>query len=114
MIEIEIRDYLNSAEVELSAAVYTEQPATKPNEFFLLEKIGESITDQIKRATIVIQSHAKSLYRASEMSTEVISAMLEMIAEDGISRVSLNSNTNYTDSTTKQYRYQATFVVTFY
>ncbi len=114
MIEKEIYDYLNSTDVGLSAAAYLEQPSNKPNEFFLIEKTGESIMDQVKRATIVIQSYAQSLYRASVMSEEVISAMLNMTGEDDISRVSLNSNTNFTDSTTKQYRYQATLVVTFY
>lgn len=114
MIEREILDYLNSADVGLSAAVYMEQPSTKPSTFFLMEKTSESVENQIKRATIVIQSYATSLYSASTMSEEVISAMLNMISEDGISKISLNSNSNFTDATAKQYRYQATFVVTFY
>lgn len=114
MIEKEILDYLNSADVGLSATVYMEQPPTKPNIFFLMEKTSESVENQIKRATIVIQSYATSLYSASTMSEEVINAMLNMISEDGISRVSLNSNSNFTDATAKQYRYQTTFVVTFY
>lgn len=48
------------------------------------------------------------------MNESIIELMLEAVSLVDISRVSLNSNYNYTDPNTKQYRYQAVFDITHY
>ena len=90
MIETVLLNYLNSA--GLSAQVYMEQPAKKPSAFFILE----------------------SLANAAHMNEEIKQAMFNAVTLDEISKVELNSNYNYTDSATKQYRYQAVYVVVHY
>ena len=105
MIETVLLNYLNSE--ELSATVYMEQPKVKPEAFFVLEKTGGSQTNHINESNFIVQSNAPSLAQAAQMNEEIKAAMLNAITLDDISRVELNSNYNYTDSATKQYRYQA-------
>lgn len=112
MIETVLLNYLNSA--GLSAQVYMEQPAKKPSAFFILEKTGGSQTNHINESNFIVQSYAESLANAAHMNEEIKQAMLNAITLDDISRVELNSNYNYSDSATKQYRYQAVFVITHY
>lgn len=112
MIETVILDYLNNA--NLSAKVYMEQPKVKPEAFFILEKSGGGQTDHISESDFIVQSYAESLANAAHMNEEIKQAMLNAITLDDISRVELNSNYNYSDSATKQYRYQAVFVITHY
>lgn len=112
MIETVLLNYLNTA--ELSAAVYMEQPKVKPEAFFVLEKTGGSQINHINESNFAIQSNAPSLAMAAEMNEEIKAAMLDAITLDEISRVEINGDYNYTDATTKQYRYQAVFVITHY
>ena len=112
MIETVLYNYLNS--VDLSADVYMEQPKVKPAAFFLLEKTGGALVDHIYESTFIIQSYGRTLAEAATMNEEVKAAMFDAITLDTISRVEINSDYNYTDPTTKAYRYQAVFVVTHY
>ena len=114
MIEKIIYDYLNSSE-DLTAKAYTEMPETVPNKMYLIEKTGSSIDNKINTATIAIQSYAETLYDAISLNEDLKPVMLDgLISLDSVSGVYLNSDYNYTDTTTKRYRYQAVFVVTYY
>lgn len=112
MIEVTLLNYLN--DVDLSAKVYTEQPSAKPEAFFVIEKTGGLESEHIKEATFAIQSYAPTMNIAASMNEEIKAAMKEAITLPEISRVQLNSDYNYTDISTKTYRYQAVFVVTHY
>lgn len=112
MIETILLNYLDAA--NLSAAVYMEQPKEKPAAFFILEKTGGMETEHICESTFVIQSYGPTLLDAARMNEDIKAVMRDAIVLDAISRVELNGDYNYTDSTTKQYRYQAVFVVTHY
>ena len=73
----------------------------------------------ITTSTIAIQSVVNSLsgntlLEALELNEEVKQAMFDIISEDEIIRSDLNSDYNYTDNTTKEYRYQAVFEITHY
>lgn len=111
MIEKVLLDYLND---NVSANVFMEQPKVKPEAFFVLEKTGGSQTNHIKESNFIVQSNGPSLAAAARMNEEIKAAMFNAITLDDISRVELNGDYNYTDSATKQYRYQAVFVVTHY
>ena len=111
MIEKILYDYLSTIK---KLTIYLEIPKSPPDSFYILEKTAGGQTDKINQATIVIQSYAKTLYNTALMNETIKTAMLDAIELDEISRVELNSDYNYTDPTTKQYRYQAVFVVTYY
>ena len=111
MIETTILNYLNDC---LEYGVYTEIPEVKPERFYTIERTGGNVTNHIDEATIVIQSYAPSMYECAEMNETLKDQMELMVHLDDISRVYLNSDYNFTDPTTGQYRYQANYVVTYY
>lgn len=111
MIEKRIIDYLSES---LNISVYTEMPDTNTGRFLVVEKTGSTRENLLDSATMVVQSYAESMYQAAALNMKVKAAMYDMIFNDDISDVRLNSDYNYTDTTTKRYRYQAVFVVTYY
>lgn len=114
MIEKIIFDYLNSLD-SLQAKAYTKMPKTMPSKMYLIEKTGSSVENRINTSTIAIKSYGETLFEAMSLNEELKTAMLDgLITLDSISGVNLNSDYNYTDTTTKKDRYQAVFVVTHY
>lgn len=111
MIEKIILDYLNgsSAIQEAGLSAFMEVPVVPPAEYITIEKTGSSEENHIRSAMVAIQSYADSLYQAAEINELVIHVMDDMIILPQISRVSLNSDYNFTDTRTKKYRYQAVF-----
>lgn len=111
MIEKRVIDYLVSS---LNIPVYAEVPATGDGRYLVVEKTGAFRENLLDEADIAVQSYADSLYDAAALNEDVKAAMLEMNHEPNISDVRLNSDYNFTDTSTKRYRYQAIFIVTYY
>lgn len=105
MIEITLKDYLSEA---LGVSVTAEKPKGQ-KEYVLIDKTSSSEENQIKKATFAIQSYAETLYKALALNERVKTAMSAMININNISKVSLNTDYNFTDPETKEYRYQAVF-----
>lgn len=106
MIEKIVLDYLSE---RLTVPVHTEKPEKPPEEYVLIEKIGSSKENFINSATIAIRSYAESLYKAAALNEEVKAAMDDIVILDTISGAKLNTDYNFTDTTKKQYRYQAVY-----
>ena len=111
MIEATILNYLNN---QLDVPVYMERPEQDSGEYVVIEKTSSGRTDHINRATFAIQSFGNTLYRAAELNEKVKEAMDDMITLPEISRSSLNSDYNFTDTAKKRYRYQAVYDITHY
>lgn len=111
MIELTVYDFLKNTK---KLNVFMVVPATRPDAFYVIEKTGSSLTNHVSKATFAIRSYAKTQYDAALMNEVVKSAMFDLITLDEVSKVSLNSDYNYTDTDTKTYSYQAVFVVTHY
>lgn len=111
MIEKRIIDYLSET---LELPVYAEMPEPNSGEFLVVEKTGSSRENYVDTANFVVQSYADSLEAAAELNIRVINAMLDMGPEHNISEVRKNTDYNNTDTSTKRYRYEAVFVVTYY
>lgn len=110
MIEQIVLDYLSR-----SFRAYMEVPEDFPGgDFVVIEKTGGGEADQIARSTIIVQSYGPTLYRAADLNRRVKIAMKGLTELPEISRASLNSDYNYTDTSTKRYRYQAVFDITHY
>ena len=110
MIEKIVLDYLNDM---MSVSVYTERREQK-GKFVIIEKVGGGQTDHIKRASIAIQSYADSMYDAAELNEQVKDAMEGIVALSKVSSCKLDTDYNYTDTSTKKYRYQAVFDLVHY
>lgn len=111
MIEKVLLDYLND---NLDVKVYTEVPKEPPKEFVVIEKTGSDRSNLIDSATFAIQSYSESMYGAALLNEQMKNAMYEIVSLPNISNCRLNGDYNYTDTRTKQYRYQAVFNLTYY
>lgn len=111
MIEIIIKNYLAE---KLSVPVELEVPANSPKSFVLLEKTGSSREAHIDRAMLAIQPYAPSMYEAARLNERVKAAMDSAAELDAVSASRLNSDYNFTDTTTKRYRYQAVYDLVYY
>lgn len=111
MIERILLDFLKQ---EIDAPVYLEQPEDPPSRMVLLEKTGSSRTNLINAATIAIQSYGGSMVEAIELNEQVKTAMDGIIELDAIGGCDFSSDYNFTDTQTKQHRYQAVYFITYY
>lgn len=112
VIEAQVIDYLSN---NLNCPVYAEQPGDGGTEFVVVEKTGSSRVNYLDSAMIAVQSYSGRLADAAELNQVVKGLMLAMPHEVGaVSAVRLNSDYNFTDTSTKHYRYQAVFDITYY
>ena len=111
MIEKTILDYLNS---QLTVPVYMEIPPDPPELFVVIERTSGGMENWINRSMFAIQSYAPTLYEAAELNELVKEAMLQAVTLQELASVRLNSEYNYTDTSTKQYRYQGVYDVVHY
>ncbi len=117
MLQIEkiVRDFLGS---RLSCPVLLENTEKVPKRV-LIEKTGGG-GDYIFESTLAIQSYGASLYEASALNSEIASLLLKdgvepgLLSVSGVISIELNSNYNYTDTSKKEYRYQAVYDVVHY
>lgn len=111
MIEKIILEFLQS---HTDTPVYLEKPYKPPQKMIIVEKTGSTKSNRIDTATIAIQSYADTLVNTIELNEEVKGIMEEIEILDDIGGCQFNSDYNYTDTTTKQHRYQAVYNITFY
>lgn len=111
MIEVTILNYLKT---KLSVPVRLEKPEPQPPEYLLFEKIGSSRVNMLSSSTFAFQSYSGSMYGASSLNEKVKQAVDSLIELDDIASVNLNSDYNFTDTTTKKYRYQAVYDIKHY
>lgn len=99
--------------------VFAERPEDIPELYILIEKTGSSVEDMIPTSTIAIQSIADSMQGGSmldamDLNEDVKEAMIELEEYPDVVMCRLNSDYNYTDDSTKEYRYQAVYSITHY
>lgn len=116
MIELIVLNYLK---LKLNVPVVMEN--IKEDEYVLIEKTGSGLSNHIKNTTFAIQSYSNSLYNAALLNEEVKKAMIGdgittngIVEDENICSCELNTDYNFTDTTTKHYRYQAVFDVVNY
>lgn len=110
MIEEIIKNYLDG---HLNVPSFLVRPENPPDKYVLFEKTGGSELNHIDGATFAFQSYAPSLFEAAKLNVHVKAYLNEMIFFTGISKAKLNSDYNYTDPETKEYRYQAVYDFTY-
>lgn len=115
MIELIIKNYLETKDLSVGDRIYAETPEDPPDVYIVIEKTGSGRENRIDRAMIAIQSIGKkgkaSLLDVMKLNEEVRKAMDEIIEIPEIFRCELNSDYNFTNPQTKEYRYQAVFNV---
>lgn len=110
MIEEIIINYLTN---KLGVLVSAEKPEMPFNRAVFVERTGGR-GKFIKETTIALQSYGASMYEAAKLNDEVIDAMQDLVEVEEVISAELNQNYNFTDLTTKQYRYQCVFDIVHY
>lgn len=110
MIEKIVLDYLNGV---LDVPCYMEVPEKPIAPFVVIEKTGESVTNKIHSGTLAIQSYGESLFNAAELDEQVKTAMDGIVELNTIYSCRLIGSYNFTDTSTKRYRYQSVFDMTY-
>lgn len=111
MIELIILNHLKS---KLNVPVSLEKLDAQTGSYVVLEKTSSSKGNHLPSATIAFQSYAGSLYDAAVLNEKVKTAVESMIGLNEIRGLNLNSDYNFTDTTTKEYRYQAVYDIRYY
>lgn len=111
MIEVIIKSHLESL---LEEPVFLEKPKPQTGTYVVFEKTSGGENNHLPNGTFAFQSYAPSLYKAALLNEKVKSAIKSLIELDEIRGLSLNSDYNFTDTTTKEYRYQAVFDIKYY
>lgn len=109
MIETIFQDYL--IEQLAGVPILLEEPENPPDRYVVLQKTGSAHENQIHTATFAVRSYGPSLYAAAALNCDVIQAALGMRPNNGVFCAELNSDYEYTNIQTKQYRYQAVLVI---
>ena len=111
MIVEDLITYLNDDDVGIKA--YCEQPS-ELYDYVIVEQTGSSRLNRITTTTVAIQSYGETLYDAMLLNEDVKEAMEGFLELGQVARVELETDYNFTDTTTKQYRWQAIYNITHY
>ena len=112
MIEETVLNYLKSVLTDVT--VTAEIRKGMGDTFVLIEKTGGGMSDRLFSSKFAVQSWGASLYDAMSLNERVKEAMLNLPSVKEVTKCSLNSDYNYTDTATKHPRYQAVFDVVHY
>ncbi|MGX7088112.1 hypothetical protein [Gemella morbillorum] len=111
MIELIVKNYLST---KLEIPIVFEHQKNLPKRFILIQKTSGSRENFLNSSTIAIQSYAESVFESAKLNEKIKNLMYDLITVDEVSSVDLNSDYNFTDTETKQYRYQAIFDIHYY
>lgn len=111
MIEVIIKNHLDK---KLEEQVSLEKPNPTVGNYVVFERTSSDKTNHLPSATFAFQSYGKSLYKAIELNERVKTAVESLIELNEIRGIKLNSDYNFTDTSTKEYRYQAVFDIKYY
>ena len=111
MLEITIIGYLGT---HITAPVYAEIPAGKPERFVVVEKMGGERENYIDTAAVSFRSFGPSLLDAMKLNEEVMAAVETMTDLDEICCCEYGGDFNDSDTASKQYCYQAMYNITYY
>lgn len=106
IIEVYLIEYLSK---ELGVNVYGQEEDTTEDSYVVIEKLGSYVENFCRHSTIALKSYGTTLLESAELNEAVKNAMDNIIKKPEISFSKLNSDYNYTDTTTKKYRYQAVY-----
>lgn len=82
--------------------------------YVLIDQTASSTTNRITTTTVAVQSYGKSLVDALDLNESVKAAMFSFAGENEIASVRLETDYNFTNTATKQYRWQAVYQITHY
>lgn len=110
MILAQLIDYLND---HLDVFVGMEAPEQTTG-YVLIDQTGSTNKNHITTTTVTVQSYGASLYEAYTLNRTVQDVVFSFVEEPEVSSVKLETDYNFTNTATKQYRWQAVYQITHY
>ena len=111
MIEAIIRNYLIG---QLDVPVYIDVPAEPPGSYVVIQRTGGGKVEHIRNARFAIQSYGDSRLEAATLHERVLDVLPDIADGELVSACDVVSEYDFTDTTTKKYRYQAYFEIIYY
>ena len=112
IIETLIIDYLTE---HIEVPTYATLPADVTLPCIVVEKTAGGYSETILDATIAVQSYGLTLEQAAQINDTVKWLLLEGFAGlNQVLNVTLNSDYNFTDTSTSRFRYQAVYDIKYY
>ena len=111
MIEADVRDYLLT---KVNVPVYLDAPKVTPNAYIKVFRNGTSGTRFLESALFTFHCIASTLLESAALSEQLKEAMYDMPSVPKISKVELNAETDWTDTATREYRYQSVYEITYH
>lgn len=108
-----LKDLLDYLSTQLSVGVYAEAPEQTTG-YVLLDQTATSNENHITTTTIAVQSYGATLYAAMSLNEDVKVAMEGFAEQPQVTKVKLETDYNFTNTATKQYRWQAVYHITHY
>lgn len=93
---------------------YMEEPEQVPESYVILEKTAGREDGDLCECTIAAQSYGPTMLSAVRMNETTKKMMNLLNYDNAIGRCSLDSDYNFTDTSTHRYRYQAVFDISYY
>ena len=95
----------------VDVGVFAERPKSSElsPSYILIEKLGGGQENHVRTANVAIQSIAPTMLEAMKLNEHVITCMTKMYGYPNIISVAYNTDYNFTDTSTKQYKYQALY-----
>jgi hypothetical protein len=111
MIEERLLEYLSK---KLDVPVYLEERDPLPVSYVTIENTGGAQGKFLQHTMVSVKTYGPSLYEAADLAKDVRTWMLDFANEQNISACDLNAGPyNFTDTSTKRYRYQAVYDITY-
>ena len=82
--------------------------------YVLVDQTGSSTRNHITTTTVAVQSYGETLLKAMELNELVKAAMDSFAGQNDVASVKLETDYNFTNTATKQYRWQAVYQITHY
>lgn len=82
--------------------------------YILIDQTGSDTRNHITTTTIAIQSYGATLYEAMLLNDSLKAVMNGFVELDEVASVKLATDYNFTNTETKQYRWQAVYQITHY
>ena len=112
MIEEIVLRYLLQQNIEnIGENVFMEVPEKPPARYILIEKVGSGRDNWIDNASFAIQSISRNSLLEAAQTNHAVKAAMEVFADNSneIYACKPDSDYNFTNPSTKEYRYQAVF-----
>lgn len=94
--------------------VYATRPVDAPEYYFMIERTGGSESNMLHTTTLAVQSYGPTLLEAAKLNKWVIEHMKQIAKYDDVASSKYQTDYNFTNTLTKQPRYQAVFSILHY